>query len=97
MDITALREYDSKDAEKTIVLRAFFRIILLLPKGVLAESGFMTRFSKLLRALLKTVLRLPFALNFSILMGTFVTLTLFRDSLENHIEKKNNKQICKLE
>jgi hypothetical protein len=141
-DIVALRECDSKEDEKTIILRALVGIVLLLVtaplwmlllssmlefplwaaiyggclismvmflldtaasrgswelKGVLAERGFVAGFCRLWYALVKAALRLPFALNFSILMGTFVTLWLFHDSLENQIEKNRQQHNAPIE
>ena len=61
------------------------------------ERGFVSGFCRLWYALVKAALRLPFALNFSILMGTFVTLWLFHDSLENQIEKNRQQHNAPIE
>ena len=63
----------------------------------LAESGFSATCSRLYCALLKAVVCLPLALACSILMGTFVTMMLFHDSLENQIEKNRQQYNAPIE
>ena len=66
-------------------------------KGVLAEPGYGAACLRLCRVLLRTAVRLPFALICSILMGTFVTMMLFHDSLENQIEKNRQQYNAPIE
>lgn len=141
-DASALRECNSEQMERTIILRALAALVMLSttiplwtlmplvmlelplwaalpagtliglliflldtaitrgdwePKGILAESGFGATCLWLCRALLKTMVRLPFAFASSLLTGTFVTLMLFHGSLENQIEKNRQQYNAPIE